>query len=421
MDNNIVFNITICVIGIALLSIHTINIALKKNRRNDENGLLVFVIFTAFHFITYLIFTLVKFVYTSDAYIMAFYTIFYIFNNVELLLLFTYTVFCSVASKKIINRAILVNVILFFIFVILDFINIPTHIFFFADGGKYYRTDAMITSQIYQFISFLMVLVLTVFGKKTVLAEKLAFASYCLLPIAAIVIQNLLPGYAIGYLSIIIAIEILFLFVNVRKNEQLALEEKRSKEAEIRVMMSQIKPHFVYNTLASISTLIKIDPDKAQKGLDDFTEYLRTNLSSLTDTGLILFNQELKHIETYLSLEKMRFDERLNIIYNIEALDFFVPPLSIQPLVENAVKHGILQKVEGGTINISSYEKEDAYVIEIKDDGVGFNPSELKEDDNNHIGLNNVRYRLSSMCHGDMKIDSEVGKGTTITVHFYKR
>ncbi len=199
---------------------------------------------------------------------------------------------------------------------------------------------------------------------------------------------------------------------------ELADQAKKNKEAEVKIMISQIQPHFIYNTLASISTLIKIDPDKAEKGLDDFTDYLRANLSSLSKNGLVPFADELKHIKTYLSLEKMRFEDRLNVAYDIQTKDFMLPALSLQPLVENAAKHGILKKIEGGTITFKTYENNDAYVVEISDDGVGFDPNDVKG--SNHYGLNNVKYRISSMCRGEVKVESELNKGTTVTVFFYK-
>ena len=143
------------------------------------------------------------------------------------------------------------------------------------------------------------------------------------------------------------------------------------------------------------------------------------NLSSLSDTGLIPFENELKHIETYLSLEKMRFEERLNVIFDVQTKDFAVPPLSVQPLVENAVKHGILKKLEGGTVTIKVYETDNAHVVEIIDDGVGFDANSITKD-RPHIGMENVRYRLSTMCNADLKVTSIIDKGTTAIVTFYK-
>ena len=224
----------------------------------------------------------------------------------------------------------------------------------------------------------------------------------------------------IGYLSIIVSIEVLFLFLSVQKNIDLAKEEEMNKEAQIKIMLSQIQPHFIYNSLSSISTLIPIDPDKAQSALDDFTEYLRMNLSSLTEVKCVPFEDELKHIKTYVSLEKIRFGDRLNVDFGIQTTDFMLPPLTIQPIVENAIKHGILKKIEGGTLSIKTYETDNSCVVEIADDGVGFSISDVDFDTNKHFGLKNIQYRLAKMCGADLAVKSEIGVGTTVTVTFPK-
>lgn len=420
MDNKSMFNLTLCIIAIFFLGIHSVNIFLKKNKRNDEKSLFAFIVFTYVHFATYLTFTIIKVYYTSNAFIMAFYTTFYIMNNIEALLLFNYATSYIAADKKTVKVTSIINLLVFGILVLLDVINLFTHIFFYAEGGIYMRSKTMIISQIYQFVSFAIVFFLTLFNKKLNVVEKLSFGIYCILPFIAIIVQNFLPGYAIAYLSIIVSIEILFLLVNVRKNTELAEEKAKRYEAEIKTMMSQIQPHFTYNTLSSISTLININPEKAQNALDIFTDYLRNNLSLLSDASLIPFKDELRHTELYLFLEKMRFEERLNIVYEVETGDFFVPPLTLQPIVENAVKHGILKKLEGGTIKIRAYEDSVAYNVEVIDDGIGFDTGIMKKLDNSHIGMNNVKYRINSMCKGNMKITSEIGKGTTVTLSFYK-
>ncbi len=356
MDNKSVFNATVCVIGIIFCLIHTINILLKKDRRKDENNLLVFMLFTAFHFAVYLTFTIIKMTYTSNAFIIGFYTSFYVMNNFQVFLLFAYAISYIPLKKKTHNILLAISLALYAIFIALDIANIFNRMFFTAVDGVYTRSKTMIISQGYQFVTFAMVFCLAVFNKKVTVGEKISFAVYCVIPLVAIIVQNAFPGYAIAYLSIIVNIQILFLFVNVRKNMKLADEAKKIKDAEVKIMISQIQPHFIYNVLASISTLIKIDPDKAQQGLDHFTDYLRANLSSLTKEGLVHFSDELRHIETYVSLEEMRFEDRLKVIYDIKAKDFMVPALSIQPIVENAIKHGILKKIEGGTLTFKTYE-----------------------------------------------------------------
>ena len=420
MDSKNIFNITVCAVGSIFLFIHILNLLLKKNRRKDENNLLVAFIFTAAHLIGYLAFTLVKLNYTSDALIMSVYSLFYLANNLEALLLVIYTLSYVNVSQDVKRAVLLINLAVFGLFAILDVINLFTPIFFTSVNGVYTRAQYMLASQIYQFLAFVFVFSLTVLNKNTNKTEKIAFSVYCFLPLVAIILQDIFAGYAIAYLSIVVSIEILFMFVNVQKNMDLVNESKKTKEAEVRLMMSQIQPHFIYNTLSSISTLIKIDPDKAQAGLDSFTEYLRSNLSAISETGLIPFSDELKHIRTYLSLEKMRFEDRLNVVYQIKTRNFSIPPLSIQPLVENAVKHGIMKKIDGGTVTIKTTEDDLAYCVEISDNGVGFDINKLDNSGNKHIGLKNVSYRLSTMCHGEMMIHSEIDKGTTVMVIFYK-
>jgi len=420
MDQKSIFNVTVCTVGTIFLVIHIIDLLLKKDRRKDEKNLLTFFVFTAVHLFAYLSFTIVKVYYTSNALIMTAYSLFYLANNIEVLLLFAYAISYVELNSDVKRASVIINLTVFGLFAILDVINLFTPIFFYAQDGVYMRAKFMVASQGYQLVGFIFVFVLTVFNKHTKVSEKVAFSIYCILPFVAVVLQNILAGFAIAYLSIVIAVEILFLFVNAKKNIDLVNESKKTKEAEVRLMMSQIQPHFIYNTLSSISTLIKIDPDKAQAGLDSFTEYLRSNLSAISETNLIPFSDELKHIKTYLALEKIRFEDRLNVTYDIKTKNFKIPPLSIQPIVENAVKHGLMKKIEGGTITIKTTEDDQTYCVEISDDGVGFDVNKLQKSDNKHIGLRNVSYRLSTMCHGEMMIHSEIDKGTTVMVIFFK-
>ena len=420
MDQKSIFNVTVCTVGTIFLVIHIIDLLLKKDCRKDEKNLLTFFVFTAVHLFAYLSFTIVKVYYTSNALIMTAYSLFYLANNIEVLLLFAYAISYVELNSDVKRASVIINLTVFGLFAILDVINLFTPIFFYAQDGVYMRAKFMVASQGYQLVGFIFVFVLTVFNKHTKVSEKVAFSIYCILPFVAVVLQNILAGFAIAYLSIVIAVEILFLFVNAKKNIDLVNESKKTKEAEVRLMMSQIQPHFIYNTLSSISTLIKIDPDKAQAGLDSFTEYLRSNLSAISETNLIPFSDELKHIKTYLALEKIRFEDRLNVTYDIKTKNFKIPPLSIQPIVENAVKHGLMKKIEGGTITIKTTEDDQTYCVEISDDGVGFDVNKLQKSDNKHIGLRNVSYRLSTMCHGEMMIHSEIDKGTTVMVIFFK-
>ena len=135
---------------------------------------------------------------------------------------------------------------------------------------------------------------------------------------------------------------------------------------------------------------------------------------------LIPFESEFRHIETFIALEKIRFNDRINTYFDIKAKDFFVPPLSLQPIVENAIKHGILNRIEGGTLTIRTFETDDAYVVRIIDDGVGFDINSVDFKNNTHIGINNIKSRLNTMCNAEIKLESEPGQGTEVRVTFYK-
>lgn len=202
------------------------------------------------------------------------------------------------------------------------------------------------------------------------------------------------------------------------KNQKLRVELEQSR---IAVMLSQIQPHFLYNSLTSVMDLCDTNPIQAKSAIADFADYLRGNLSFLKTENLISFRTELEHIEKYLRLEKLRFQDELEIVYDIQVKDFMLPSLSVQPLIENAVKHGVGQKIGGGTVEIQTYETEDDYVIRIIDDGVGFAEGEYANDDGTHIGIENTKKRLKLMANAWLEIESKIGEGTTACILIPKR
>ena len=192
--------------------------------------------------------------------------------------------------------------------------------------------------------------------------------------------------------------------------------QKELYEAKVAVMTSQIRPHFMYNALTSIAMMCELDPKTAKQATITFAKYLRGNMDSLKQTAPVPFTQELEHLKKYLYIEKLRFDDLLNIEYDIQATDFVLPLLSIQPLVENAVKHGVGMKEDGGTVKISTRETETAYEVVIEDDGVGFDVNEQKDDGRSHVGMENTKKRLRDMCGAQVVITSVIGEGTTARV-----
>lgn len=209
--------------------------------------------------------------------------------------------------------------------------------------------------------------------------------------------------------------------ININDIKNARILEVELAQNRIAIAISQIQPHFLYNSLTAIKQLCVIDPVRAEQAVGEFAGFLRENLDSLTSSSLISFRKELNHIKNYLALEQLRFGSRLKVHYNIQTYDFVLPSLTIQPIVENAVRYGVTKKAEGGTITISTKNGEDTIIITVSDDGAGFDMYHRKEDGRSHIGIENVKNRLQAQCNGDLTIKSELGKGTVVTILIHKR
>ena len=188
------------------------------------------------------------------------------------------------------------------------------------------------------------------------------------------------------------------------------LVEAELKESRISIMLSQIQPHFIYNTLGTIERMCLKDPQKAFDLVRNFSLYLRGNFSELDSVTPIRFADEIKHVEYYVNIEKVRFPD-MSIEYDVEATEFVLPALSVQPLVENAIKHGLMRLETGGTVKIHSYETPTHFCVEVTDDGVGFDTG-APIDEKKHVGLRNIRGRLKAMVNGALVMESKPGVGT---------
>ena len=189
-------------------------------------------------------------------------------------------------------------------------------------------------------------------------------------------------------------------------------------ESRISTMMSQIRPHFIYNTLGSIEQLCDIDPQKAGELVHDFSKYLRGNFGELDNPRPILMSQEMDHVRHYVSIENVRFPD-MTFTFEMDSNDFHIPALTVQPIVENAIKHGLMKLQKGGSIHVVSYETETDYCVSVVDDGVGFDTS-LLHDERKHVGLRNIRERLKAMVNGTIEIESVMGKGTKVLIKIPK-
>ncbi len=192
-------------------------------------------------------------------------------------------------------------------------------------------------------------------------------------------------------------------------------------KSELAFLKAQIKPHFLYNSLSVIAALSTKNPMKTKELLYDLADYLRGSFNFENYNGITPIETEIATIKAYLAIEKERFQGKLNIIYDIdESIVQSIPLLTIQPLVENALRHGILKKSGGGTVSLSIQKKNSCIVIEVQDDGVGMSGEKIDTICNEPgevigVGLKNIHRRLILHYGQGLEIISEEGKGTTVT------
>lgn len=205
------------------------------------------------------------------------------------------------------------------------------------------------------------------------------------------------------------------------QKEQLLKAQLEAEQARVSVMLSQIQPHFMFNVLNTIYHLCEMDASRAQQAVGNFSEYLRGNIDALRRSGPVPFDVEMKNVQSYLALEKLRFEDELNVVYDIRTTAFMLPMLTVQPMVENAVKHGICKKAGGGTLRIATRELEKVFEITVTDDGVGFDPdAPMDGDGREHIGISATRQRLHGMCGGTLEIASAPGAGSRAVIRIPK-
>ena len=255
------------------------------------------------------------------------------------------------------------------------------------------------------------------------------FILICILFLATllnIVLQNLTNINMNSIIGIIYFVFLIVIYVKtiitiLRKAESSKMYKAKLRETQNYLMQSQMKPHFIFNTLGAIRTLIMSNPQVAYDMTTNFSKYLRANISTIEPGEKISFSQELEHIKAYAAIEQQRFANRINVIYDVQADNFYLPPLSVEPLVENAIKHGVCKKIKGGTVKITSREYEDRFEVIVEDDGVGFDTSILESSDNTKsVGLKFIILRLKQLSDADFVITSIRGKGTKATITIRK-
>ena len=238
-----------------------------------------------------------------------------------------------------------------------------------------------------------------------------AFLLFLLIPFGCILIQM----FSYGLLMIVIGTSVASLFMFGYLMTDVAAEQIRQKEEnailKTETAVLQMRPHFIYNTMTSIYYLCEQDPLKAQKVTLDFTTYLRKNFNAIATQDMIPFDEELIHTKAYLAVEQVRFEDTLIVNFNTPHTEFCLPPLTLQPIVENSVKYGVdPEESVPLNITITTRKTEDGSIITIEDTGPGID--DAGNNDQPHTAIRNIRKRLELMCHGTLTIQNRHSGGT---------
>ncbi len=204
-----------------------------------------------------------------------------------------------------------------------------------------------------------------------------------------------------------------FLRMVIRRERELRIKDEELRGAKIQTMISQIRPHFIFNTLASVNMICEENPKRAAEIISDFSQYLQSNFSALATSELIPFSEEMRHVKAYLNVEAALYEDQLSVEYDTVFTAFRLPPLTLQPIVENCIKHGFGRDTSSLHIIIRTRQTGSGAEIQIEDNGPGYDPS---PDGAIHVGLVNVKERLNLMCGGTLQLDTGSAGGTLVTI-----
>ncbi len=249
--------------------------------------------------------------------------------------------------------------------------------------------------------------------KKLSTKQRAAFAVYLLLPLCCMLFQMFSYGLLMIVIGTSVSVMILFVFILMDQVDHSIRQQQENAAQQASITVLQMRPHFIYNTLMSIYYLCKQDTEKAQQVILDFSSYLRQNFTAIAKEDTIPFTEELEHTRAYLAVEQARFQDRLLVKFETPFTTFRIPPLTLQPIVENAVKHGLDPELEPLFISVYSRQRDGYAEIIVEDSGPGYKPS---DDDEPHIALANISKRLKMMCGGELTISNADCGGTIVTI-----
>ena len=337
-----------------------------------------------------------------------------VFMSMPLVMLTAYLLHCSGES---INNSGLFRIVLglYILANILSVATLSNDLFYYVTPDMVFRRGALYTLLI---LPLCMITVLNLTGaiKRRAKLSRKVYISFlvAILPMTvALIIHLFVDVFPLIYISSALSAVSMYSLILSDQIERNLRYQQEIANQRASIMVLQMRPHFIYNTMTSIYCLCNQDPQKARQVVLDFTTYLRKNFTAIASAEPIPFSAELEHVRAYLAVEKAQYEDSLFVEYDTPHTMFRVPPLTLQPIVENAVKHGRDPYAGPFHISIRTRKTDSASEITVSDNGRGFDPA---DDSEPHIALRNIRLRLEMMCGGELTITPNDGGGTVVTV-----
>ena len=236
------------------------------------------------------------------------------------------------------------------------------------------------------------------------------------MPLIGILVQQFVDGISFDYVMFPMALLTVFLHYQIYLERALVEREKELADSKVRLLLEQIQPHFIFNSLSAIEELCMEDPEKAGRCVHDFSGYLRTNLDAMSENRLISLEEELENVRQYIALEEADPCCGFAVKYDIKVKDVMIPVLSVEPLVENAIQHGLASSGTDGTVWISSEMGDGEVIISVRDNGTGLKHVSEQQKKRRGIGVDNVRKRLEAQCGGYLVYEI-LDNGTRAMIH----
>ena len=328
------------------------------------------------------------------------------------------TMYVLLCTKKSIrkNAIFYINIALCVVLIALLIVTQFTDgIYYFTDENEFVRGDFYFVL-IVPMLALIALNLLLIIRSRKLLDKKyfIAFLIYLIPLLIVMILQTFISVFILIVLAISISALSMFGIIMYDQVDQYLRQQKEIANQRASIKVLQMRPHFIYNTMTSIYYLCVQDPEKAQQVTLDFTTYLRKNFNAITSKEPIPFSEELEHTRAYLAVVQAQYEDNLKVEFDTPHTKFRVPPLTLQPLVENSVKYGLnIDSTEPLRVSIKTEKVDNGSVIIVSDTGPG-----ISGDDNGepHIALNNIRERLS-LIKGTLTISPNENGGTIVSIY----